>query len=786
MNMSEEVTGVTLQIAEKAVTAGLSAGEKLLETFARLFHEMMAIERERSNAHGRGSNSRNETTSVDLTHLKPGAVRLDDLQQDAKRLGDSVVTSENGVSREDMKAIARKAKQYGIPIAFKNPKSKGSLYACVRSSDLPIFKQVCTECIRDKIAEQSDALGNFRCEKWQIPFLTAEMQNFDAPAMFPHSAQGSFCLYEKKHEPLVNLARAEFVRKCQQLDTEIRFEHDDEGFFAVKDLRTGKQITFDEIPDQKTLSAQIQQQFGFDENKANMCAAKFGQEMLQPEQRKSFFQTDAQKEFQSAGMVALKEGDHPLTKPYQCWYLIPKKDEKPRLVYRDPESGKFAVLEPQRMSRKQMRAVLTEQLGITDQDTLNALAEKADRVSFSKAHDAAKNYRADHSFRMEHFKQSELIEYTNIGASGSEYSTKLKPIDSVEQRIDRTGKNVLGAPDVSCFEVAVTFRSTEMNAKGEPVSKEKSSKLSLSLSDKKTGMRILTEMYREQGIPEQTAKAMAREVFDKAATQSVDKVIEIEEVRSDAMAVAFGTVSAEVSTADKQAAASRIAEDLGVPAEAAEAVVAKGDEIKRETIAERVAAVQESRTDFDTAMNRMTERGQNKTDSMVVCAADDPSKHIVVSGSHNGDRVVHDYAVFHGQERTGTFTDAHTKDQNGEPLVGQNGRHAWTNLKQQMQENAGISGRDVLTFESMQEYEQYLSDRTFLSETEESGAGAAAKSDLPESKSAHSNGHEQHIAPAQQELNNAAAKAAPKPPGGDLPQMPTMTEQPVQRPRRRH
>jgi hypothetical protein len=778
MNMSEEVTGVTLQVAEKAVTAGVNVTTKLAETIARLFHELFAMERERSAAKAAGKgggagSGKDKVKGVDLTNLKPGVVNLYDLQRDAERLKDTICTCENGVSREEMKAIAKKAKEYGIPIAFKNPKSKGSIYACVRGADLPIFKEVCAACIKDKMAQQPETLGNFKCERWEIPFLTAEMKNFDVPAMFPHSAEGAFCLYDKKDENTVRIARSQFIQKCKELETQVAIDRDEEGYYTIKDLRTGREVSFEDVPTQKMLAQQIQKQFGFDENKANMCAAKFGQEMLTDEQKQSFFRVWSQDAFMhTSGLLSL-ENENPLAKPYQCWYLIPKEDAKPRIVFREPESGKFAVLEPQNMSRKQMRGELTAQLGITDEKTLAALVDKADRVAFSQERDKAGLYIADRRFSLDDFKQDELVEYVHTGASGEKYSTKLKPIDSVSQHIERTGKNAMGAPDADGFEVSCTFFSTEQNEKGEPVSKEKSHKLFLSLADKKSGMHILTEMYKEQGIPEQTAKQLAKEVFQKASQQSADKVVRIEEVRSDAMTVAYGTATAEITTADKQAAASKVAAEFGVPTDTAETIVQKAEEIRADAVQQRVDALQQSKTDFATAMNRLTEREQIGKDSMIVCSASDPQKHIVVTGSHNGERVVHDYAVYNGEQKTGGYSDAQTKTPEGEPVVEPNGRHAWTNLRQEMQTQSGIGEDDVLTFASEREYRQYIEDTAFLSKSEQERSGMTDGKPEPDEKPAHGNGHEHHTAPTQTALDDLAGQgAAKKAPGGNLPNIP--------------
>ena len=121
--MSEEVTNVTLQVTEKAVTTGLNATTRIAEMFARLFRELMAMSRERNASKaGRGniSGSKEKVKETDLTDLKPGYATVRDLEKSAQKTGDTIATSEHGMSREDMKAVCHKAKKYGIPVAFKN------------------------------------------------------------------------------------------------------------------------------------------------------------------------------------------------------------------------------------------------------------------------------------------------------------------------------------------------------------------------------------------------------------------------------------------------------------------------------------------------------------------------------------------------------------------------------------------------------------------------------------------------------------------------------------------
>ena len=130
-------------MTEKAVSTGLNASARIAEMAARLFRELLAISRERSA--GISGGRKEKVKETDLTDLRPGYAAYKDLVKSAQKSGDTVVTSEHGMSREDMKAVCRKAKRYGIPVTFKNPKGKDNIYACVRGSDLPILKQLCTE-----------------------------------------------------------------------------------------------------------------------------------------------------------------------------------------------------------------------------------------------------------------------------------------------------------------------------------------------------------------------------------------------------------------------------------------------------------------------------------------------------------------------------------------------------------------------------------------------------------------------------------------------------------------
>ncbi|MCR5305363.1 MAG: hypothetical protein K6E36_02535, partial [Oscillospiraceae bacterium] len=288
-----------------------------------------------------------------------------------------------------------------------------------------------------------------------------------------------------------------------------------------------------------------------------------------------YFSSSAQNEFSRIESNVTLEGESLYAKPFGCWYVQPKKDEKPRVVFRD-QNGKFAVLEPQNMTKHRMRELLTAQLGITDRKTLDALTDKADRVTDFYARQDTKLLSADRTFSMDDFPPDKITERKFTGASGMEYTTKQKPMDSVENSIQRTGKD--------SFTVNTVFRSTEITDKGESLPHEQTEKLDFSLSDKKHTLHFLSAMYMEAGMSEADAKSMAKEVYSKAEAQSPETVLRIEEVRQDSMTVAYGKASVVLSTADRQEAAEKIAE-LGVSPQTAETLVEKAQEIREEAAA---------------------------------------------------------------------------------------------------------------------------------------------------------------------------------------------------------
>ena len=563
MNMSDDIASATIQVSTKVAEAGTHAFEKQIDIIAKLL-EMLS---NKNNSKGSG-----KVESTDLTDLKPGEVSINELKASAKKNGDSISVSENGFTKEDMKQIKSKAKEMGIPVAFTNAKGKDNIYANIRSSDLPIFQRICTDVMKDKIAANPQQLSNFKVQEWEMPFITAELNKHDLSATFGQTVDGEhFCLFNKADEKAILIARAEFVRKCNEVESELSFDRDEEGNYTIKELRSGREISFDSSMSRDELSTLLQEEFGYDENKSEIACAKFGENMLTGEERQKYFRNDPQNEFAKIETNIKVEGEDILAQDYTCWRLTPKDDKVPKIVFRD-ENGNFAVLEPNRMSRKEMTAALESQLHITDENTQNALIDKAEKVHDYYSKESLDNMSASYTFSKSDFNMSKPENVKNMlrkDEYGNTY-TKETPISDMNSRIERDNKKE--------FTVTSTVRTVETDEAGEHYTSSDTRTLHLSFSDKKNAIKELTDMYKEQGVPDRIAKQMAKETFTKAQAQSAEKVLHVEEVKADTLTIGYGGKNVEIDTTDRERAIEQIGKSFGLSDEEAENVLDKAAE----------------------------------------------------------------------------------------------------------------------------------------------------------------------------------------------------------------
>lgn len=570
MNMSDDIAGAVMQYSGKVAEETVVVSKSVLEAIYKLLHFLAERNREKRR-------QKTDVKNKEITEIKNGKVSIKELSSYSRNTGDLLVTSDIALTKADMHYAASKAKKYGIPVAFRNEKGKDNVYALLRKDDIPIFKQIITENMKEKIATRPQELANFKCNEWEIPFINAELTRLDLSAQFAKTRSGEhIALYEAKDAKAIEIARSEFVRKVQEVEKNIDFSKDKEGFFIIKDKLTGNIRSFDDTPNRKFVSRELQVCFGYDENKANIVAQKFGNEMLTGDAKAQYFSDSPLNDFSYVSQVSWDKEDV-LTKAYDCFYVTPKEDGISRVVYQK-DDGSFAVLNPPRQTKSKMRGILEKELGITDIKEQDALIAKAEHISKENAkyRNVFGNTENIHIHNVTFTK--EAFDMTNTAvvsgmlrtdADGNTY-TKTQPIDSISTNIARKGTNT--------FEVKSTAIATETDQNGKQHSVPQTQQRILSFSNKKTALEELKEMYISHGVPEAAAKDMAKNVFHKAELQTVSPVIEIERVKDTTFMFSSGDVKVEVSVADRNAAEETLSSEFDISKEDAAAIIDKADD----------------------------------------------------------------------------------------------------------------------------------------------------------------------------------------------------------------
>ena len=561
MNMSEDVAGSTVQLTLKAAETGAHLLEKSVDLIGRLLQILASKQREKQTR---------SVKSTDLTEIKPGPVSMKSLVQSSRASGDGVCTADQGVTKKDMQFITKKAREYGIPVSFTGGRDRDSLFASIRKSDAEVYKTICTELMKSKIEERPQELGNFKVHAWEIPFITAELNRNDLSAQYGITRDGeSFCLYEKSDEKAIKIARDEFVRKCSEIENETMLDRDENGFYTIKDIRTGKEVSFDELPTRAELSNQIQSEFGYEPNKADILCAKFGQEQLQDADRRQYFSDDPQREFSRIDANISIADENILAKPFACWRVTPKTDGNPALVFQN-DNGDFCVLHPERMTAKQIRDELQKRLHIEDTATLDALTDKAQRVTDAYTAQTLSELAAEFSKEQFDLKNPDVTaNMRRTDADGHVY-TKSLPVSSIHNSINRI--------DQTNVQVSVTAVSIEQNENGNEVRNADTQAFSFSLSDKKKALSELEKVYVKQNVPPHIASKIARDVFRQAKEQPRDRAVLLEEVRERDFTVIYDGKRADIPLNDHKEAVEKITETFGVSNDVSEQAVSRAEQ----------------------------------------------------------------------------------------------------------------------------------------------------------------------------------------------------------------
>lgn len=587
MNMSDDIAGAVIQATSKGIEEAFRTSESVMKAIYKLLHFIAERDREKRR-------QKTDVTNKEITDLKNGKVSIKDLTSYCRSRGDQLVTSDIAITKEDMHYIASEAKKYGVPVAFRNEKGKDNVYVFFKKGDMSIFNQIITENMKEKVATRPQELSNFKCKEWEIPFINAELSRLDLSAQFAKMKNGEYmALYEAKDAKAIEIARSEFVRKANEVENNLEFSKDNDGFFNIKDKISGNSRSFDDTPNKKFIARELQKYFGYDENKANIAAQKFGNEMLSGDAKTQYFADSPLNDFSYASHVSWEKEDV-LAKAYECYYVTPREDGISRVVYQK-DDGSIAVLNPPQQTKKQMRNILKNELDITDVNEQNALIEKAEHIStenakFRNVNGNIEDIRIHNvSFEKSAFDMTNTAVVSGMlrtDEAGNTY-TKTQPIDSVSTEIIRTDNNA--------FKVKSTATVTETDQNGQQHSLPQMQQRILSFSNKKTALEELKEMYISQGVPEAAAKDMAKNVYHKAELQNAVPVFGVKKINDTAFVFMRGNKTVEVSIVDRDEAERTLSSEFDISYKTSSVLIDKAEEL--------VATSNNADTQVDTNIN---------------------------------------------------------------------------------------------------------------------------------------------------------------------------------------
>ena len=441
----------------------------------------------------------------------------------ARKNADSVSMSEHGISELDAKKLTEKAKEYGIPIAFT--KNEDSMKAHVRGRDLPVFKQMFTEMMQEKISNNAQSLGNFKVQKWEIPYLTAELSNYNLNAQFGSTKSGQyFCMFDKEDEKAILLARGSFLQKYKEVRDEFKLTKDEEGFYTLSDSKTSKKISFDDTQlSCRDISYNLQYEFGYDKNKADLAAAKFGEEMLEGKFKKDYFENPANAAKAISTNIEFIDDDI-YVQQYTCCRIVPKYNATQCIVFMDQE-GRYASLDPN-MTHSQMADALKSQLGLSDKKEINSLIEKAEKTMLYYDKEEQQKYNSDYKFYKKDFDMTDINTVSGMKREidGHVYTRSL-PLDELGIEIDRYGDT---------FGITNSAVHLEKNENDEITRSIEKRSMECYLSDKKKSVNEIEQMLINIGVPPQDASRIAYETYGKAEAQERTRIIAVEGVRTEA------------------------------------------------------------------------------------------------------------------------------------------------------------------------------------------------------------------------------------------------------------
>ena len=235
MNMSDDIAGAVINVSGRGVSEAARSARVMLEAILRLLR-YLAKSRQMSK-----EKKQLDIQNKKILDIKGGKVSVKELLEHCTKNRDQLVSSEHGMTKEDAALLVAKAKKCGIPLALRSEKGKDNVYISFRQSDTPMFRQLSTELIKEKLETRPQELANFKCKEWEIPFINAELKQHDLSAQFAQTKSGEYlAIYERKDAKAIEIARSEFVRKANEVENSIEFSKDKDGFYNITDKISGQ------------------------------------------------------------------------------------------------------------------------------------------------------------------------------------------------------------------------------------------------------------------------------------------------------------------------------------------------------------------------------------------------------------------------------------------------------------------------------------------------------------------------------------------------------------------
>lgn len=142
------------------------------------------------------------------------------------------------------------------------------------------------ERVQRLIAGKPHELG-FKAERWEIPYLQREMKADGLAVRFENHNGRLYGIYSEEDEEYVKAARERFVDKAKYLQEHLKSDRTEHGF-RIQDTHKQFSISFRQEIGKAEFVEQMRYSFGYDENTAQLAAAKFAQETLMPEEHGRF------------------------------------------------------------------------------------------------------------------------------------------------------------------------------------------------------------------------------------------------------------------------------------------------------------------------------------------------------------------------------------------------------------------------------------------------------------------------------------------------------------------